>query len=172
MKYSPLALRRGVPGLLQGLSSADLPHGFAEVIDQGWMVDTGAVLLKRFYDSYHGDLDRFSDIVGYEIAVNGRAIPDMDLDPASFNAIRVLFRRGVSFAWEALNKLQEAELAHDVAAYVTVTPTLFDPEQFTGSVTFCSIGRTSTPYMDPESDSGSLVVSLDSSESRGALPIG
>ncbi|MFV2017115.1 hypothetical protein [Micromonospora sp. LOL_023] len=134
------------------------------------MVERDAVLLKRFRESYHGDRNRFTDVVGYEIAVNGRAIPDMDLDPASSDTIRVLLRRGVSFAWAALCRLRDSDVACGVAAYVTVTPMLFSPEQVTGNVAFSSVGAAFTPYIDPESCSAGIVVLLESHQVGDMLP--
>src|SRR5262245_30429324 len=122
MKFSPVALSLGVSEILEGLSTADFPLGFEKIVDAGWLVDDDAVLLRRFLDSYHGDRGRFADVVGYEAAVNGRGIPDLDLDPSSPDATLILLRRGVAFAWQALHKAYTHEPRLDVSAYVSVSP--------------------------------------------------
>ncbi|WP_273938064.1 hypothetical protein [Kutzneria chonburiensis] len=49
------------------------------IFDDRWFELDGAVLLKGWHASYHGDRARFTDTTGYELAVNGRGIPDLDL---------------------------------------------------------------------------------------------
>ncbi|MFD0522910.1 hypothetical protein [Paractinoplanes durhamensis] len=63
------------------LEDVSLPDLFRGAVDDGWTVDErGAWLLRRFLATYSGSPSAFSDVTGYEAAVNGRGIPDLDLD--------------------------------------------------------------------------------------------
>ncbi|WP_273938065.1 hypothetical protein [Kutzneria chonburiensis] len=50
---------------------------------------------------------------------------------------------------EAALKRAEKDLPHvEVVAYVSVSPTLFDPDRYTGNVTFCAVRQGDPPYPD------------------------
>ncbi|MFC0548099.1 hypothetical protein [Kutzneria chonburiensis] len=118
------------------------------IFDDRWFELDGAVLLKGWHASYHGDRARFTDTTGYELAVNGRGIPDLDLAEEGEARAERLRGRGVAFA-EAALKRAEKDLPHvEVVAYVSVSPTLFDPDRYTGNVTFCAVRQGDPPYPD------------------------
>lgn len=104
-----------------------------EVPDEGWVLDDGALLLRALLRSYHGPRSAFPHAVDYELAVNGRGIPDDDThDPG------VLLRRGAAFARSALAAAARDVPGRSVTARVSVSPVLTDPDVHTGYVTFVS----------------------------------
>jgi hypothetical protein len=150
------------------LTQDDVPEGFREVVAGGWLSDDGAMLLRRFRDSYFGDRARFTDILGYEIAVNGRGVPDLDITVGGRDRARLLLRRGLAMAWSALHEASRSFPKVTVFGYVSVSPTLMDPDDWTGNVTFSS-GENAQPYFDIETAPG-IIVLLDSKECSYALP--
>jgi len=118
------------------------------VFDDSWFELDGAVLLKGWHANYHGDRARFTDTTGYELAVNGRGIPDLDLAEVGEARVERLRTRGMAFAEVALKKAETDVPNVEVVAYVSVSPTLFDPELFTGNVTFCAARPGDPPYVD------------------------
>jgi len=166
--FSPAAKALGATELLRTISHADVDSAWQEIAHAGWVVDDGAVLLRALRDSYHGERSRFTDVVGFEAAVNGRGIPDLDLEGQGSSAIPTLLRRGLAFAWLSLDRLT-GEMGRRVSAFVTVTPMLFDPDQVTGNVTFCSSGGDRTAYLSIESYDG-IAVRIDRDDVLTALP--
>src|SRR5882724_11567854 len=82
---------------LSDVSGADVPGGFRRAVDEGWTRDErGAWLLRDFLATYHGSPEAFSDLTGYEAAVNGRGIPDLDLAVGGKARAVALARRGVA----------------------------------------------------------------------------
>ena len=172
MRINDVGLSIGIQASLEALSADDVPPGFEEIVDAGWVVDRDAVLLRLLLESYHGDRARFTSIFGYEVAVNGRGIPDMDLDLGDSDTTHVLLRRGVAYAWQALHGAYSHDPGLDVDAYVTVSPTLYDENEVTGNVTFCSGSGSGARYLDvADFTTGALVV-LSSSECTHRLPSG
>ncbi|MFG2000929.1 hypothetical protein ACGFNU_17460 [Spirillospora sp. NPDC048911] len=157
-------------GFFQSIAQDDLISELQAPIDGGWMISDGATLLRAWRESYFGDRSRFSEVVDYEVAVNGRGIPDMDLDSVGEVRVLRLLRRGVAFAWAALNR-QHCELPSiRMAAYVSVAPTLFDPAHFTGNVTFCTMGPGRPIYIDPERTGNEIVVALFTEDCEECVP--
>ncbi|MFJ9779104.1 hypothetical protein ACIRSS_05950 [Amycolatopsis sp. NPDC101161] len=87
--------------ILRTLRRDDLTPELDAVVRQGWRIIDGALLLSRWYDSYHGDRSTFSQVVDYEVAVNGRGVPDLDLTEGRNKRVPKLLRRGMAFAWRA-----------------------------------------------------------------------
>lgn len=118
------------------------------VFDDSWFELDGAVLLRGWHASYHGDRARFTDTTGYELAVNGRGIPEWGLPEEGEARIEGLRSRGVAFAEAALKKA-ETDLPHvEVVAYVYFSVILFEGDRRTGSVTFCAARPGDPPYVD------------------------
>ncbi|MFG1881422.1 hypothetical protein [Micromonospora sp. NPDC049102] len=143
------AVRIAGDDLVRGVSRRDLPPGVESVLAAGWSVVDDAVVLTDFYESYYGRRDLFNELVDYEAAVNGRGIPDEDISERNASSIPLLLRRGVAFAWAALFEQRTKLPGIQVAAYISVSPILLEPDLFTGNVTFCSIGPGRPLYIDP-----------------------
>lgn len=124
---------------IRAAEASDVYPSLQYVIDSGWVSDGGAILLAAFRDSYFGERSAFTDTGSYELAVNGRGIPDLDIVVQGVERIRVLMRRGVAFGRAALSCANLANVSDaPVLARVSVAPTLMDQELFTGYVTFFS----------------------------------
>lgn len=146
-------------------ASSDLLPELHEVVSAGWTVDgEGATLLRAFLASYHGERDRFSTVTAYEAVVNGRAIPDIDLVPSPVR-VSQLIRRGVAFVKSALEVARRAVAPTIVLGYVIVSPVLMDPENWVGTVTFCSRRTTESPYIaDVQRVKNAIVLQFSSNE--------
>ncbi|MFF4594456.1 hypothetical protein [Amycolatopsis sp. NPDC001319] len=158
--------------LLDVVRQSDVVVELSGVVEQGWVTVDDAHLLEAWYQSYFGNRGRFSAVIDYEAAVNGRGIPDLDLSGTGEPRVSRLLRSGVAFAWAALFR-QNTDLPDvRMAAYVSAGPTLFDPEHFTGNVTFCTVPLGQPGYTDPmklgEED---IVVALFSEDCRRPLPV-
>ncbi|WP_152514237.1 hypothetical protein [Nocardiopsis valliformis] len=155
------------------VSEDDLTDFHKNVLEAGWLKeDSGAWVLRSLRGGYAGVESQFSDLIDYEASVNGRAIPDLDLDFADSRRVETLFRRGYSFAHCALFSLGRVPGAPSAVAYVTIGPTLFDENIVTGSVTFCATREGECPYIDDISDlSLSGVLLLDSDDCREPLSV-
>lgn len=165
MRFSARAGRE-LQEVAAGLVPEDLIPGYREVVADGWFTaDDGAVLLRAFYEGYHGDRGSFRFVEDYEAAVNGRGIPDSDLPEAAQQRTPLLARRGLAFAWHALYTLRTQLPATQVIGYVSISPVLFDPQTMVGSVTFCSRRGTEPPYKDRSLlDPDDFVFAVDSQE--------
>ncbi len=76
-----------------------LPPGWVEVVEAGWVREPdGCVVAVGLRASYRGMRAQFADRVGYEAAVNGRAVYDLDVSAGSADRARVLVGRAVSIA--------------------------------------------------------------------------
>jgi hypothetical protein len=137
----------GGPDLWGTLRRSDLMPELDAVVRHGWRIVDGAVLLSSWHDSYHGSRSVFPETMDYEIAVNGRGIPDLDLSEDMRVRLPLLLRRGAAFAWSALRAQLKQFPDIEVAAYVTISPTLFDPDYFTGNTTFCTVRPGERPYI-------------------------
>ncbi|MGW6977445.1 hypothetical protein [Streptomyces sp. NPDC054952] len=102
------------------------------------MLDGDVTLLAEFRDSYFGERSSFPNAGSYELAVNGRGIPDLDIELTGAERIEPLMRRGVSFAWDALHGAGALSWKPSMLARVSVEPTVMDPDDYTGYVTFFS----------------------------------
>ncbi|GAA0954896.1 hypothetical protein [Nonomuraea longicatena] len=138
----------------------DLFPAYAPVLDRGWAILGDAVVLVGWHESYRGDRARFPTTLDYEISVNGRAIPDLDLLEEGEARAGSLLRRGAAFAWAALHEQYRQLPEVRMIAYVSAAPTLFDPDYFTGNVTFCSMRPGGSSYMNPVDGAMEFVISL------------
>jgi hypothetical protein len=148
----------------------DRPPGCDGVVNDGWTVIDGAVLLRNWYRSYFGERSRFSELMDYEIAVNGRGIPDMDLVETGEALVARLLRRGVAFAWEALHEQYRQLPDVRMTAYISAAPTLVDPDHYTGNVTFCEVRPAWPPYVDPKRLTDEIIIALFTEDCEKPLP--
>ncbi|GAA3064902.1 hypothetical protein [Actinokineospora globicatena] len=83
---------------LAGVSEADLPAGWMRTAaGLGWTVEAdGAVVATALRATYSGLRSGFSDLVGYEGAVNGRSVVDYDL-PEGADRLNLLVRRSWAY---------------------------------------------------------------------------
>lgn len=152
------------------LTRADLPPVLGPVAERGWMVVDDAVLLRAWYESYFGERSTFSETLDYEIAVNGRGIPDLDLTYEGEARAAALLRRGAAFAWAALHQANREMPSTRLAAYVSVAPILMDPHRFTGNVTFCALRPGQPAYIDPVHATDDVVLAAFSEDCTKPLP--
>ncbi|MFE9404924.1 hypothetical protein ACFYNY_24780 [Streptomyces sp. NPDC006530] len=134
------------------------------------MLDDGANLLAAFRDSYFGRRSDFADMGSYESAVNGRGIPDMDIQSLGPESIELLMRRGTSFAWDALHVAVNLPGKPSLLARVSVEPTLMDATMYTGYVTFFSAEFAESMGIGEENDLPGLQVVLASEDCVNPLP--
>lgn len=152
---------------LDAASQSDLPDFFRQAAMEGWVKDEqGAWLLKHFHETYSGSPTAFTDLTGYESAVNGRAIPDSDLTSRGHERARDLARRGYAFARMALFRFNETPDHPFATAYISISPVEMDDELiYTGSVTIVTYHDGEPPYLrDVENMTSGAVLALDSSE--------
>jgi hypothetical protein len=153
---------------LNEFSRGDLPDLLRRAVDEGWTTDErGAWLLRDFLATYHGSPEAFSDVTGYEAAVNGRAIPDLDLPLAGKARAVALARRGIAFARAALYRLNADHPDHPPAvAYVSISDV--DPDDdipYEGDVTFVTAHDGEPPYLgDIDEVTANAVLAIDSTE--------
>lgn len=162
---SKAALEIGAMEILDSLIAEDVSMSDARAIRRGWAVrDEGNVLVSR-YATYHGNRDRFTSPMAFEAAVNGRAIPDFDLTNLDGAERRqVLLRRGLALAWSALYVQSHDVPDVTMIGEVSLAPTLFDPDLWTGNVTFYTLA-------DHELESGAGVeIYLQTSDCQAPLP--
>ncbi|MGW4285227.1 hypothetical protein [Nocardia sp. NPDC004750] len=150
------------------VSREDLLPGLAKVARTGWRVMDDAVLLKRWYKSYHGNRAAFAGLLDYEIAVNGRGIYDLDLEVSGVERVPALLRRGAAFAWAALHTACRDVPRSRLAAYISAAPVYATPEVYTGNVTFCALRPGQPPYVGQDADH--IVVALFSEDCAQPLP--
>jgi len=132
-------------------ADADLPGLFRAAVGDGWTTDErGAWLLKCFRATYSGSPDAFRDVTGYEAAVNGRSIPDLDLTVGGPARAVALARRGVAFAQAALRRLDADFPGHPRAVgYVSISAVDLDDEiVYVGDVTFVTEHPGEPPYLE------------------------
>jgi hypothetical protein len=154
------AERIGGAQIVQTLRRHDLTPELDAVVRHGWRVIDEAVLLSAWYESYHGDRSTFPQVMDYEVAVNGRAIPDLDLAEDRHVRVPALLRRGMAFAWRALHAQHNQFPDIAMSAYISVSPTLFDPDYFTGNVTFTAVRPGERPYIDRAFLSAEIVAAI------------
>jgi hypothetical protein len=158
---------------LSDLSRGDLPDLFRRAVEDGWTTDErGAWLLRRLLATYHGSPEAFSDTTGYEAAVNGRAIPDLDLSARGKARAVALARRGVAFARAALYQLNVDHPDHPPAtAYISITDLDLDLDiRYEGNVTFVTEHDGEPPYLgDLAAVTGNAVLAIDSTDCLNPL---
>jgi hypothetical protein len=136
------------PEVLEQVTKGDVPELFQSALEAGWSVDpSGAWVLRFFAEGYRGDRESFTDLTGYEAAVNGRAVPDLDIAEDGPARIETLVRRAYSFAHGALFALRQIPGAPLGTGYISIGPTLYDENLVTGSVTFCVRHEGEEPYL-------------------------
>lgn len=157
---------------LQTITRDDLEPFFEKPLSCGWVVIDDAVLLKNWYKSYRGERARFSETLDYEVAVNGRAIPDLDLvEEGEARAARLL-RRGVAFGSAALHEQSRQLRDMRLGAYLTAGRTLADSDRFLGNMAFCALRPGCPLYIDPASLTDEIVIALFTEDCEAPLPAG
>jgi len=155
-------------GSLTAVSRGDVPEGFQRTVDEGWTRDErGAWLLRNLVATYHGSPEAFSDLTGYEAAVNGRGVPDLDLAVGGKARAEALARRGVAFARAALFRLNAEYPDHPpAAAYISISEVDMDDEiLYVGDVTLVTAHDGEPPYLaDIEGVTANAVLAIDSAE--------
>jgi hypothetical protein len=155
-------------GALNYLYADDLTLEDRRTVDGGWTRDErGAWLLRELLTTYHGSREAFTDLTGYEAAVNGRVIPDLDLKVDGKARAEVLARRGVAFARAALGRLNAEYPDHPPAiAYVSISDQeLDDGIPYEGAVTFVTAHDGEAPDVrDLEKLTANAVMALDSAD--------
>ena len=164
------AARISGSNIVSAVGKADVTAELCEVVESGWIDVGGAHLLKAWYQSYFGERDRFPEVIDYEVAVNGRGIPSLDLTENGELRVSRLLRRGVAFAWHALHRQSDDLPSIRMAAYISAAPTLIDPDHFTGNVTFCTVPLGFPGYIEPTESSKDIIVILFSEDCRNPLP--
>lgn len=134
---------------LDSVTHEDLTPQLSEIAAEGWMRDEeGAWLLRAWYGSYHGRRSDFTDLTGYEAAVNGRGIPDLDLPVDDDMRANKLIRRSYSFACEALIQLRRIADPPQVTAFISLAKTWTDDPVYVANITFWSRHEGEAPYFD------------------------
>ncbi|MCP2342140.1 hypothetical protein [Actinomadura rupiterrae] len=163
---SPEARRVLGDGAVAKLCASDV-YGRA-VIEAGWVLDDGAALLVAYRRSYFGR--RPAEAVDWELAVNGRGIPDGDITACGDERIRLLMRRGMAFAWEALHALGTSAPGHPMIARVSASEVLSEPGAFTGYVSFFSAEFADAMGVGRGGEGDGVLVYLTSEECTQPLP--
>lgn len=152
---------------LATVNAADLPPGWAEIAEQGWMREQdGSVLSRALNASYHGS--GHYDVTSREAAVNGRAVRDDDLADDAPDRPLVLVRRGYAVATAMLAAAAGLEPAPRLTAMLTVSLSLTEPPIWTGNLTFWSEHDGEAPYYrldDVREDVAALFLHGESSHS-------
>lgn len=145
----------------------DLPDLFRLAVREGWVRDErGAWLLKQFLATYSGSREDFTDLTGYEAAVNGRGIPDLDIMSQGIERARILSKRAYAFAKAALHRLTEIPNHPRGYAYISISSLEIEKRQvYTGSVTFVTLHHGEAPYLESIQDvTSAAVLAVDSTE--------
>ncbi|RFU41154.1 hypothetical protein DZF91_13320 [Actinomadura logoneensis] len=137
------------------------------IIEDGWVLEEGAALLVAFRKSYFGT--RSAGTVDWELAVNGRGIPDDDITAHGDERIRLLMQRGTAFAWEALRALGSSFPGHPMIARVSISEVMSAPGEFTGYVSFFSAAFAEAMRVERWGE-GEMLLYLFSEECTEPLP--
>ncbi|MFF4239408.1 hypothetical protein ACFYYL_26345 [Actinomadura geliboluensis] len=155
---------------LQHLRAVDVCLPLRAVVKEGWVVEEGATLLAAFRDSYFGDRSRFLTVGEYEVAVNGRGIPEDGIECSGAEKIQQLMRRGTAFAWSALHAANTSCRGTALTARISVEPTLFDPDVVTGYVTFFAAEFADALGIKPLGEGQGIQILLESADCLDPLP--
>lgn len=158
----------GAQEILGSLEPGDLIEELKSVVQEGWECDRGAHLLTAWRRTYFADREHFVGNHEFEYAVNGRGIPDDDLDDLHSNRHEVLLRRGLAFLCAALERSQHDLPSATILGQVSVTPTDHDPSFSTGHVTFYTANEDLSPALISDT-SAALVMILTASDCGGRL---
>ncbi|MFI8963403.1 hypothetical protein ACIGO8_14965 [Streptomyces sp. NPDC053493] len=178
---------------LTGLSPADVPPGFRDVVAGGWSVTaSGARVLTALHAGPGG---AFFDRLAEETTVNGRGMTDHDL-PAGADtgdgtgdgpgtgdggavgaavgaAVRAhtLLRRCLAYAAGCLRAAEETFGDDAVRAYVVLSPDGTDDGLLTATVTFCTPLPDVPPYIaDLEEAQDAAVAEISVRDRPGPAP--
>ncbi|VVJ22939.1 Uncharacterised protein [Amycolatopsis camponoti] len=148
---------------LDTVTAADLPPGAGRVLAAGWVREPdGAWVLGARRRSYSGDRAAFDDLTGYEAAVNGRAVHDLDL-PRGEERAALLLRRGYALSREVLHLVRAVPDAPAVTALITVSMSLTEDPEWVGDQTFWARHEGERPYVEiDDRASPELLMSMDS----------
>ena len=138
----------------------------------GWTERDGAVLLRGFLENYHGARRHFDDVMDYELAVNGRGVPEEGIKGKGEELIAPILRRGAAFVWEALHDLRSSMPGVVAQGFVTSASVLMDPGEYTGYMTICTVRESGWNYMDMANSESVVGLSIDSEECVWPLPPG
>ncbi|MFY7065763.1 hypothetical protein ACOQFV_07870 [Nocardiopsis changdeensis] len=125
-------------GFVGDLRRKDFPEDFSDVVVDGWIMEDGSALLSKFKRFYFGSRASFPGPGEYELAVNGRGIPDEDMDTNGMEGVAGLLGRGTAFAWEVLYRANLQIPDRRIVSRVSAAPIMGDPGMFSGYVTFFS----------------------------------
>jgi hypothetical protein len=148
---------------LDTVTAADLPPHAAEILASGWVKeDNGAWVLAALQRSYSGERAGFDDLTGYEAAVNGRAVYDLDL-PRDDDRAGLLLRRGYALIHEALEQIRSIPGSQVVTGLMTVSLSLTEDPMWVGNCTFWAEHEGEEPYFEIDDVSGAdLLMSVTS----------
>ncbi|GAA4234877.1 hypothetical protein GCM10022254_40810 [Actinomadura meridiana] len=167
---SPDAERALGSDFLARLRTADLYLPLRTIVDEGWVMEDGANLLAALRDAYFGDRKRSATVGHYESAVNGRGIPDDDINASGPDRVCQLMRRGVAFAWAALYAAKSSERKPLLMSRISMEPTLFDSNVVTGYVTIFSSDFADALGVGPLHEKRGVQILLESSDCPHPLP--
>jgi hypothetical protein len=133
---------------LDTVTSADLPPFAGEVLAAGWVREPGgAWVLGALRRSYSGHRAAFGDLTGYEAAVNGRAVYDLDL-PRGAERAALLLRRGYALSRAVLDLVRTLPDAPVVTALITVSRSFTEDPEWVGNQTFWVWYEGERPYVE------------------------
>ncbi|MEH0544043.1 hypothetical protein ACWGH3_29685 [Streptomyces sp. NPDC054884] len=155
---------------VNGVRASDRYSPLESVVYAGWVTDDGATLLAEFRDSYFGERSAFADAGSYELAVNGRGIPDLDIEAVGKARVDALMRRGIAFAWDALYAAYALPCESALVARVSVAPILMDPDMYTGYVSFFSAKFSDRLGMGADSELDGFQVLMSGKDCATPLP--
>jgi hypothetical protein len=173
MRYNAIFAQIADEKSLNRVSEADLPEPFRRATSEGWLRDEhGAWLLKYFLETYSSSPAAFADVTGYEAAVNGRGVPDIDLTSDGLDRARDLAKRAYAFARVALYRLSRVPGHPLAAAYVSISSLEMDGDEiYTGSITFTTPHEGEPRYVDNvEELTSNAVLMVDISDCIEPLP--
>lgn len=133
---------------LTSVTPDDVPQPLRGALSEGWVCDDGAWLLRDLLRNYRGARSNFTDLTGYEAAVNGRSIPDYDLDVADPRRTEIIFRRSFAFTCSALALLNEIAKPPPVVAYIVMGESLTEQPALESHTTFCLLREDEAPYLE------------------------
>ncbi|UOZ08472.1 hypothetical protein [Amycolatopsis sp. WQ 127309] len=148
---------------LDTVTSVDLPPRAGELLDAGWVREgDGAWVLAALRRSYSGRRAAFDDLTGYEAAVNGRAVYDLDFPRGEERAARLL-RRACAVSRAALDQLRSVPDAPVVTALITISRSFTEDPEWVGSQTFWAEHEGEQPYVEIDGGaSDELLMSMSS----------
>ena len=145
------------------VNAADLTPRADEILAPGWIREPdGAWVLAALRQSYSGQRAAFDDLTGYEAAVNGRAVYDLDLPPGPERAA-LLLRRAYALSRAVLEQVQAVPDAPPVTALITVSMSFTENPEWVGNQTFWAEHDGEPPYVEIDDSFGTeLLMSMSS----------